>query len=145
MLLTEERMCRIGKVLDHRQYSAFFFFLINNWRLLRYTLKKRVLNQGKQQLVFFDSFFFLTIALEASAGKFQHVGLMQLQTYMQLQKLRCIFDCINTYLKSSNTSLNLHFPLQSIIPTEPSFLSVHTELMSETKDWFSIPGHLPRF
>ena len=35
----------------------WFFQKINNWRLLRYKLKKRVLNQGRQQLVFNKSFF----------------------------------------------------------------------------------------
>ena len=115
----------------------WFFQKINNWRLLRYKLKKRVLNQGRQQLVFNKSFFISDNCFTSIyPGKIPTCGS---QTHMQLQKLRCIFDCINTYLKSSNTSLNLHFPLQSIIPTAPSFLSVHIELMSETKDWFSIP------
>ena len=94
MLLTEERMCTHGKVLDHRQCSAFFL-KINNWRLLRYKLKKRVLNQGRQQLVFNESFFISDNCFtNIQPGKIPTCGS---QSHMQLQKLRCIYDCINTY------------------------------------------------
>ena len=135
MLLTEERMCRIGEVLDHRQYSALK--KINNWRLLMYTLKKSVLNQGRQQLVFNKSFFISDNCFTSIyPGKIPTCGS---QTHMQLQKLRCIFDCIIHIPQNSHTSLNLHFSLQSSIPEGSSFLSVHVELMSETMALFSIP------
>ena len=136
MLLTEERTCRNGKVLDHRQLSALF--LISNWRLLRNKLKRRAIDHGRQQLVFNKSFFISDSCFtNIYPGKIPTCGS---QPHMQLQTLRFIYDCINTYpqkfqhLPESTFPLAIQHLFRIIFP-----FPIHIELMSETMDCFSIP------
>lgn len=134
MLLTEERMCRNGKVLDHRQLSALFW--ISNWRLLRNKLKRRGKDHGRQQLVFNESFFISDSCFtNIYPGK---IPTCASQTHMQLQTLRFIYDCIIHIPKSSNTSQSLHFPLQSSTPIGSSFPFPFT-LSWCLKPWIGFP------
>ena len=144
MLLTEERTCRNGKVLDHRQLSALF--LISNWRLLRNKLKRRGIDHGRQQLVFNKSFFIFDNCFRSIyPGKIPTCGS---QNHMQLQKLRCIFDCRNTYPQKFQHLPKSTFPLAIQHHCKIDCLSFPFTLSLCLKPWigFLFLMHLlPRF
>ena len=69
------------------------------------------------------------------------------QTCIQLQKLRFIFDCINTYSQKFCHIPEPTFHLAILHLRCISFpFPIHIELMSEIMDWFTFMMHLlPRF